>query len=284
MVNNSRAPQDRKLALVGPLVALVIVLALAAATLWLSHRSPPPPPPAPMPAPPVVRVAPSLPPALTRTELIQAQAAQASIFAAGEANPTETSPLVGRKFSIRIPFGCGGTQVNPISAPGTVEFDAKTQSVRLRALPTNLTALPLVQALPDSKKIETVEGFWLPRPWTRQEACPPADNVPPPATPTPPAAQTLALAQFFPTDSSRAQQRGGRAYEAVRKVSADASILSHAYFFLLEGRIVGYPDHRAMHCWAESPDHRPICVYRVEFDHVAFEDASDGAVVAEWKD
>ena len=157
-------------------------------------------------------------------------------------------------------------------------------AVGLTAAPAVLTTLPLVQELKNADRIEEAEGFWAPRPWTFSEACPPRRDIPAPATPTPPAPPTLGLVQLFEAGGSRVLRRDGRSYEYVRKLAdQDPRLLSHAYWLLLEGRVVGYADGQAIHCWAESADHRPLCLYAVAFDRVAFQDAADGKVLAEWR-
>jgi hypothetical protein len=144
--------------------------------------------------------------------------------------------------------------------------------------------LPIIQGLGDAAKVEKVEGFWLPRPWSYSENCPPQREAPVPATPTPAATQSLGLAQVFRLEGSRLLRRDGRAYEFVRKVpEGDGSPLTTSYRLVLEGRIVGFDDGRAVRCWSETSDHRPICLYGVEFDRVAFEDAK-GAMLAEWRE
>jgi hypothetical protein len=61
-------------------------------------------------------------------------------------------------------------------------------------------------------------------------------------------------------------------------------VLTHSYRLLLEGKVTGYPDGRAIQCWIEAPDHRPLCIYAVTFDHIAFEDAVTGEDLANWND
>jgi hypothetical protein len=51
---------------------------------------------------------------------------------------------------------------------------------------------------------------------------------------------------------------------------------------LLEGELAAFPDGNALNCWMESAMHRPVCLYSVRLSHVAFEDARDGKVLAEW--
>lgn len=277
---------DRKLPLIGPLVivaaiALIIVIASLLGGVQ-PHRAPPAVAPPPTPAPQI----PALPPPpLTRSELVQAAQASASAYATGAAGSKAKSPLVGRAFVVRIPFGCDGPGAAPAAAQASVEFDAATGAVKLVARPSVWTSLPGVQELPNAKSVDTVEGFWIPRPWADSETCPPKRDRPLPATPTPPAAQTIGLARIFTEGDSRVSARGDRPYERTFKVPKDdTSRLGHAYALVLEGRLTGFGDGQVTHCWSESDDHRPVCLFSVEYDRVAFEDTVTGEVLAEWKD
>lgn len=285
MSDHRPAAPRRKLSLIAPLIMAGV---LAAILLFALLRRPEAPEPEPAPpeavAPPAV-VAVGPPPALTRTELVEAANLAASAFATGAKPPTGKSPLVGRTFSLDIPFGCNGPRRGADGAQAFAEYDIDKGSLRLVARPVDLSTLPLVKELPEAATVEAVEGFWAPRPWAASEACPPRRKSELPATPTPPAAQTLGFVQLFDAGSSRLQQRGSRPYEFVRKVDkADTAILSHSYRLRLEGRLVGFQDGRASHCWSESPDHRPICLYAVAYDRVAFIDGDTGATLSEWRD
>lgn len=287
MPDNRQGPPDRKLALIAPL-AIVAVAAVAVVSMLIVRavRHPTERPAAIAVTPAPLDLAAPLPaPPLSRTDIIQEANAVAASFAAGTAPSGAVSdPMVGRRFVVRIPFGCEGSPTSA-TAQATVDYDASKRTVRLSARPGIWTSLPLVQGLPGAGKIESVEGFWIPRPWTYSNGCPPPHDVPVPTTPTPAAPPTLGLARVFETDGSRVLQRGTRPYEFVRRLPEDdASILSHTYRLVLEGRIVGYARGRAARCWSESPDHRPLCLYAVDFDRVAFEDAADGAIMAEWRE
>lgn len=288
MADNKPAPPDRKIAYIAPLVIAVVIAGIFAVSLL--HRPSPPPqqqpvvkaaPPKPVtPAPPAVTAP---PPPLTRADIIDGVNRASLQYAATGKLASGKDSLVGRRFSLRIPFGCNGAQI--AGAQAALTFDAANQSVTLSARPGNWTTLPIIQALPGIADIESVEGFWLPRPWSDSEACPPNIDYPVPVTPTPPTAQTLGLAQIFAANSSRVGQHADHPYEFTRKIPAgDSSLMSHSYELVLEGRITGFADGQALHCWAESPNHQPICLYAVSFDHVAFEDGDTGEVLANWND
>lgn len=288
MSDNSPPPPGRKRPLIGPIVSVLALAALivGGALLNVQHEReraaaarPPPPPP----SPPLLKLD-LPPPPLARAELVQEASAAASAYASG-AKPTLTrSPLIGRRFAIRIPFGCNGPGGGPATAQTNVELDAAATSLKLSAQPAIWTNLPVLQDLSAANKIETVEGFWIPRPWVNSESCPANHATPLPATPTPAAAQTVGLARIFEKGGSRVLMRDGRPYQyAIKLPKDDADLLSHTYRLVLEGRLVGYGDGHATHCWGETPEHRPICLFAVEYDRVAFEDANTGAMLAEWR-
>jgi hypothetical protein len=291
-MSEDRPPPNPKLALVAPLsigavVVAIILIAMLGSRAGQGDRpsasaAPPASSATPVAAPPIVTPP---PPPLDRSEMIQAADAYADAYVGGTAPALPGPSVVGRQFTLRIPFGCDGTLIGNGGAPASVEYDPQKKSLRFEARPSNLSTLPLIQNLPDADKIERVEGFWIPRPWVRTEACPIRRDDPPPATPTPPSAQTLGLARIFDKSASRLSQRSGHAYEFSRKLdNNDVALLTHTYRLVIEGRVVGFSDGQPVHCWVESPDHRPICLYAVEFDRVAFEDAMDHKLLAEWRD
>lgn len=289
MSDNRPAPPDRKSALIPPLAiaGVVVVIILGVLLNQAARRSAAPEPvtppvvePAPAPAPLPI---PTAPPPLTRIELIDASNAAAAAYAAGEPKAPGKDPLVGRAFSISMPFGCAGPEAMPTSSQAYVDYDVAKRSIRIATNPVRWMTLPLIQDLREEKDFESVEGFWIPRPWLRSNDCPTQRGNPGIAAPTQPTAPTLGLVRFFGKQDSRVKQRGDRPYETVRKIPVgDPSLLGHTYRLLLEGRVVGFGNGQALRCWSESPDHRPVCLYAVEFDRVAFEDSATGEIIANW--
>lgn len=277
--NRPRTP-DRKFALIAPIaIGAVAVLVLVAVLLRPAPATKPQA--VPEPAPPVVAAPPAKVVAgpVSRAELIAGGQAAASAYAAGE--DRSVPDLLGRRFRLRLAFGCGGPALDPGPAQAYYQVDAAAGTVRLVARPAVWTDLPLVRAAPTPMATEVVEGFWIPRPWLASEACPRRREVAPPATPTPVEAPTLGLAMFHTTEASRADRRGGRPYEHVIKSTGEADAPAGTYTLVLEGRIAGFPDGKAIHCWSESADHRPVCLYGADIDRVAFE-GSEGTVLADW--
>lgn len=296
MADKQPAPDSHKTSFIAPLILAGVVAALlAVVVLRPSPRLVAPPTPEkekqtqtldvkklkpPPGAPPSAVLLPS---ALTRKDLIERYLEVAGSVAATGRQDKEVDPFIGRRFSIRLSFGCNNPQTDASVLSATTNYDADNQSVTLRAQPAVWTTLPLIQELSDVGKIEEVEGFWVPRPWVRTEGCPPPLNHAAPATPTPPTSPTLGLAQMFAAGGSRLFEHANKPYTFTRKISPDGfDILGHSYRLLLEGTITGFLGGQSVRCWIEAPDHQPVCLYAVTFDHVAFEDGNTGEVLANW--
>ena len=131
---------------------------------------------------------------------------------------------------------------------------------------------------------ETVEGFWIPRPWLASDACPGVLRDPLQGGVAVPSPYTVGLAAVFPTGSSRVGQRNGRAYSYSIRAEGDQPLAPAAdgYRLVLEGRVVGFPGGRAIRCRTASPDQRPVCIAAIQLDRVAFESAT-GDVLGQWR-
>jgi len=268
-------------------VIVVIIVVLIAGE---PHRARPPAQPAPPaaqnatgPSPLDIQTTPLPlpPPPLDRKDLIEAAARAASAYAAGAPAPPADADLVGRTFRVQIPFGCEGPLGAAAPKPAAwFTFDAKRRVLRLTAKPQVWTQTPWVQALAGSADFDAIEGFWLPRPWSTSEDCPPPATPAPGAAPSP---QTLGLAMFFAPNSSRVLQRGSRPYEFTGKApDGDAPVAPKGYRLTLAGRITGFDGAQPVRCRADSPSQRPVCLVAVAFDHVSFEDPATGETLAEW--
>lgn len=251
--------------------------------------------PAPVPeAVPAVDIAVrplSPPPPLGRAELIAGLAQSASVFAAGStvAGP---DPLVGRSFSLKLPFGCGGPAVTNEAGDGMAQWQWGTDqtTMRLSMTPGDWIASPLVagavvveDGTSPARAWEAVEGFWIARPWLATESCPTASLSS--SIGAPPSPQSVGIVSVFAEGGSRLDRRNGRAYEHTIRAEGDTPLAPPpgGFALRLEGRIVGFPDGRASRCVAYSPDQRPTCVAAVQLDRVAFEAASTGSTLAEWR-
>jgi hypothetical protein len=286
MADNSPRTPGRKFGLIAPIsIAAGIALVVLIALLLGKSRPQPPAPPSPKPvaqAPP-----PSEPPAdpvVGRAELIASADALAAAYAAN--GPTDTkAPPPGRRFEVRLPFGCEGPQVRAGAAQAYYEYDAAKRTIRLVARPAVWTGLAAVQETTAADSIEAAEGFWIPQPWSPAEACPTPRDTPLPASPTPLPGETLGLVRLFTSTESRVGRRGERPYEQVVKLGEnDPPPLFQGYRLVLQGRFASFPDGRVAHCWSESASHRPICLYAIALDRVAFETGDGKRTLAEWSE
>ena len=255
---------------------------LAGGLLVLRNEDEPPPPARPAtPEPPVATrpVAPQPPQPLTRGELIRAVSRAADEYAAGTAPTVDL--LAGRRLALTIPFGCGGPVEDLTEVRSGWSYDAETGTLRAKVEGEDWTAAPFIAATARGLTVEAAEGFWIDRPWTSAETCPPGAAVPAELSPI---RQTLALVELFEPGTKRADRRSGRAYQAVETVKPGEIALDQGLRLRIEGRLVGLGDGPPIGCWSESPALRPVCVVRVRFDRIAITDAAGTRALAEWTD
>lgn len=260
------------------LAAGVIAVALAAGGYLVGRGSvdipPPPPPEAPVrPQMPEPAAVPDV--LLQRADLIRLASGAADAAAGG---PAVSDQMAGRRFVIRIPFGCAGPSENSETPLGW-SYDAEEQRLRVRVTPQQWIEMPWVAGRLEGREVESVEGFWMPRPWTRSEACP----AEPPAE-SGQRSSSLGIAQFFGPESSRVGQRRGRALQTVERLSPDELRPGAGFHLLLEGRIAQIPGGGStVLCHATGAYDRPTCLIAAEFDRVAIENPATQRVLAQWQ-
>ncbi|WP_312084423.1 hypothetical protein [Brevundimonas sp.] len=273
-------------------VLCLLILAAPGLAQCDRHRPErPPEAPAASPAPQTV--------ALDRAGIIAALARAASTYAAGDA-PQEA--LVGRRFVVRLPFGCQGGAETP-EHPGFASWSRTTdgKDIDLRLDTADWLATPPVDGADLAAAWANADGVWITRPWLSLDTCPP----PPPAhasgpltvsddeTPSEPPSliapfgseQTAGLVFYAPVDGSRIGRREGQPYVHLIRGEVDqpAQPPTHGWRVLIEGRIGAFPDGRSIRCRAPTRDARPTCVAAVQVDKLAFEDGSTGRQLAEWR-
>lgn len=260
------------------LAAGVIAVALAGLGYIAGRDSvevPPTPPPA-VPAP-VQRPEPAAAPdiLLQRADLIRLAAAAADAAAGG---PAVSENMAGRRFVIRLPFGCSGPSEDA-DAPFGWSYDAEEQTLRVRVTPQQWIEVPWVAERLEDRKVESVEGFWMPRPWTSSEACPAGQAAVPGER-----SSSLGIAHFFGAESSRVGQRRGRSLELVERVAAEQLRPGAGFHLLLEGRIAAVPgSEETVLCHTTAAYDRPACLIAAEFDRVAIENPATQRVLAQWQ-
>lgn len=300
-------------AIVLSVVCLVAIGVLAGASFLDARRptaapvapaEPPPVRPAPVdvPPPPTVRT-------VSRREFVEAARRAAAAFVGGTAVPASES-LVGRRFTLRLPFACQATPA--ASDPATLSRDPQSGALRISVRALDWTSMfqpseaaapevggPPAAGVPDPSPDDVeVRGFWVRRPWLDGESCPPAAATPvlvddaveagsepaaPAAAPTA-ARETVGLAVFRSERGSRAGRASDGVYEAtVQQREGAPTVAAGDLRVVLAGRVTGFADRGAFRCRTTSPDERPVCIARVELDSIAVENARTGATLATWE-
>jgi hypothetical protein len=284
-------------------VAVAVFLVLLIGALLVFRLAPGPEQEAPeigvKPSP-----APAIPPParpLDRAELIDAADRAADAAASGRAFPEDLADLVGRRFVLRIPFGCGAAGVQNESTNSSWSYDASEQTLRASVTLQTWSDDARVRELAGPLAYEAAEGFWISQPWIRSGDCPlqpgtraaQSDQIQgdrdvgpgPPSEPTiAPARETLGIAEFFLPGSPRAARRRGRPYTLSVKIDPENVDLSRGLRVLIEGRLLAFPGGSPFACSIESSDLRPLCLIRADMTKVAISGASDERTLAEWSD
>ncbi|PAX09251.1 hypothetical protein [Sphingomonas lenta] len=278
MVEPSR--RTSRLALAGGVAAS---LGLLAAGFLLGRAAAPEPAPVATPAPlPVPTPTPSPTPvvrtALDRAALLEAARLAADAFASGGPAPAQVAELAGRRFELSMAFGCAGPSA-VLNAPLGWRYDEAAETLRVRAQPVLWEPSAWVP-LRSVEQVETVEGFWIPRPWTVSDACPSNPTLGAGGAPD---EQTLAVAQFHTVGGSRLGRSRGEAFEATERVAPDALSLAQGLRLRLTGRVTPAPGDGPIVCRAVGgPERRPTCLVSVSFAEVAIENPTTGATLATW--
>lgn len=302
------------------MVAGGVFIALLIAAVLIARPEQAPIEELPVPArlpPPPVAAAPVLP--LGRAELIDAAARAADAHARGAAVSTEDGKLVGRRFTLQLPFGCTGSAEADSEAPLRWSYDPAEGTLRVSVTPNVWTDAAPVRAAAQGIDYEAAEGFWIERPWLRTADCPlvaqaqaqPTEQVDPgneaavepaaknPSTPvvgpgdtapagetsaTVPAAprKTLALVELFEPGSRRAARRNGRPYTVVTNIAPGEIDLSKGLRLVITGRLAPLRQGTAIVCTGTLIDERPLCMIGAEVNRVAITDASGSRILGEW--
>lgn len=278
------SPRGSRLALAG---ALLAAIAVGGAGFLLGRGTSERPPavvtspvtaPAPKPEP-----EPVLSGAMGRAGLVELAAAAADAAAAGRDPGPEIAQADGRRFELRLPFGCTGPAGEDATGPMRWRYDSKAQALRIFVDPIAWTAQDWWPA-DAAGGVEAIEGFWIARPWTSSEACPEGSAQPAAAGPEPVTlpGQTLALGQIFVADGGRGGRRDGKPYEAVVRVAEDRFDASAGFRLRISGRIVRAAGGGPVRCRQPGPEQRPICLVSVVMDEVAVENPASGETLATW--
>lgn len=225
-------------------------------------------------APVVVPEIPLPKPPMDRAQLLAAVAQAASDFATGVDDAKSQKALADKKFEFRIRFGCGDP-ADVANSPFGWSFDEATGALKARASPALTQKDPVAKAAAGDA-FESVEGFWLQRPWVLAAACPTEQMAAPNG-----AAPSVGIAQFFSATGPRTMRRSGRPYETTQKV-ADGKAPTDGFDLVMTGRLVALPDGRVIACAPSTGGGRPACIISVEFGIVSIERADTHEQLAQW--
>lgn len=286
--------------------AIAFVSLVAACSRPQTPPKPPPPPAAPAPPEPPDQSAAN--PVLTRADLIDAADAARDAYARGVPYPAANADLIGRRLTLKLPFGCGDAA--SAGATATVQIDDRQRTLAITAQPQDWTKAAWVAAVVgQDPSVEDVEGFWIRRPWTTSETCPSAPAAPQAAPPAPagprsaavgspaPAAptsapppsvsaETLGLARIYRAGDSRLKRHARHPYRVVLKLSDDRLPLDRRFWLVLDGRVAsldgGKGKGQPIRCFAANADTRPTCIVGLELDRVSVQAQATGETLAHW--
>lgn len=226
-------------------------------------------------------------PPMDREAVLIAAIRAASAQAIGRDDSEAQRALEGKRFEVRLRFGCEAERLEGESY--AVRFDEQRRTLRLTAAPDLTAAEPLTARIA-GEEVATVEGFWLRRPWLLKADCPApppqpeGDQPPTPGSevPDPPVYARIGIAQFFREGDARVFQRRQRPYESTTTMAEGESPSAEGYNLVLSGRLRRLPNRRIISCAAASPDRPPDCIISVVFDRVWLERPDSREMIAEW--
>jgi hypothetical protein len=176
--------------------------------------------------------------------------------------------LRGRKFAVRIRFGCPG--VTDPDRSWSYDAAQKVLRVNVRSSLTD-AALPKSDLL--AKEYQGGVGFVLGRPWLLGAGCPAGGFAA--ASPDAPA---ITIAQLF-TDADSRVQRPRRDYALTRPIGPNEQP-GDGLDLIVSGRLAELADGRPIHCAAA--DGAPACIVSARIDRVAIENPASGQSLGEW--
>jgi hypothetical protein len=229
-----------------------------------------------MPTPPAIP-APSV---LSRPDLIMAARAAIDRLSGGEDTGLRIAALEGRRFDIRLPFGCAGPSDDQ-RVPLRWRYDEKSGTLRISATPVEWAPAEWIPGQARAE-VDRIEGFWVNRPWSSSETCPPQGTG---ASPDPSSSEpeTLGLAMIGSAGASRTGRRPGEAFALVKRVPREEIEVSRGFHLRLTGRITNAPGAGPVTCRAlDGPHRHPTCLIAVALDEVAVENGSTREELATW--
>ena len=241
---------------------------------------------------PTPRQLPIVEPPFDRSRLLLTVAKVASTHSTGAEDSGVQRSLDGKQFEVRLRFGCEG----PAKGKHGWSVDPDGRTLRLRAVPDLTLADSAVKAI-SGERAEAAEGFWLPRPWLLQAACPAAgevdatpaegdepgsDNTAASALSGPASVARVGIAQFFTIDDARTRRRMNRPFEAVKPLAEGKRVGQDGFDLVLAGRLQAGAGGQVIRCDGSGRDRPPDCIVSAVIDRVWIEDPTDKSLLAEW--
>lgn len=220
---------------------------------------------------------------LDRLELIAIAAAAADAAAAGVDQAGTLSATEGRRFELRLPFGCNGPSDEKSKEAMRWRYDPDTSALRLHVEPVSWTVADWWTDEGRSNN-EALEGFWMMRPWTSSESCPPrvdgiaAVGVEPITFP----GQTLAIGQRLSGEQSLEGDRSVNVYRTVLRVPEEDLDTSAGFRLRITGRIASIRNDVVRCHQPLGPNQRPICLVGVNINEIAIENGASDETLATW--
>lgn len=208
-------------------------------------------------------------PAIGREQLIIEALHALSAAALGQDDSVAQKRLNGRRFELRLRFGCPG---EPASGSRNWSYDADEHVLRVQVrADVDSGSVPASDLL--MKGYEGAIGFVIDKPLLLSAGCP-SPQFAAQTTVEP----TIAVAQMFTGEDSRVQ-RPQQSYEVTKKID-DAQKPAQGLDLVIAGRLAALTDDRPIHCaFAQGP---PACIVAAKFDRVSIENPVDGSLLGEW--
>ena len=209
----------------------------------------------------------------------------------------------GRRFELRLPFGCSGAAAPDADTGWT--YNEANGTLRVFVTPQRWTVQDWPLSAAQADAVESIEGFWIARPWTSSEACPAMPPQPEAASAEtteenadetdsseeteaaeaisePSAPPTLAVGQVYTTESPRSGPRQGQAFRAVVRVAKGNVDTSQGFRLRISGRLASAGGSAPAICRQALPSQHPVCLVTVSMDEVAIENPATGETLATW--
>jgi hypothetical protein len=205
---------------------------------------------------------------LDREDVILAALDATTAAALGKDDHAAQAQLKGRKFEVRLRFGCPGMS----KMARSLAYDDKEQVLRAK-VSSDLAEQPLPMSDLLYRTYEGGVGFVLGQPWLLSAGCPQGDFAKMIS-----GQPTIVLAQLFTADESRAQRPGGE--YALTKPMEPEEVPKEGLDLIVSGRLTELADGRSIHCGAR--DGAPVCLVAGKIDRVAFTRPGSDQPLGEW--